>query len=103
MDADADENKVPNSIVALCAQNASVRDRNARLKYCPISPGTSAQACVDPSIARSAPSTRARTIHEITEGVTAIHASTRADRFISSRMSRHFLINGLDPPAPRLK
>src|SRR4051812_11400039 len=99
MDAAADENNVPNSMVALCAQNASVRLRNARRRYCPARPGTSAHACVDPSSARSAPRICERSAHEITEGVTTIQASPLAHAFSASRIAGHFLVDVLELPA----
>ena len=40
------------------AQELSVRDRNARRRYWPVKPGTSAQAWVEPSSARSRPITQ---------------------------------------------
>src|SRR6185436_9127388 len=72
------EKIVPNSIVADGAHAASDRLKNARRTYWPISPGTIANACVDPSTARSAPMSRDRTANDRTAGVTTIHAAARA-------------------------
>src|SRR6186997_2698563 len=96
MDADADENSVPNSIVALRAQKLSVWHRNARRKYWPIKPGTIAQNCVEPSMARSGPITSDRTCQEMRDGDTRTTATQWARSFSASRTPHHLRVDAFD-------
>src|SRR5215203_1401178 len=70
MRAAACENTVPNSIIAEGAQYARVFRRNARRRYWPARPGINANACVDPSSARSFPITADRRWNDATAGRT---------------------------------
>src|SRR4051812_46334762 len=89
MRASARENTAPNSITADSWQPASTRDRKARRTYWPSRPGTSDSICDEPSSARSAPTTIARTRYDTRFGATATIAAPRAIAFSRWRTSRH--------------
>jgi len=103
MVAEADEKIVPNSMVADRAHRGRARDRNARLRYCPDRPGRRAQACVDASSARSAPTMRLRTAQEQTDGVTSTQQIAWAIALSALRMGRDLFVNGFDTADSRLE
>src|SRR5438876_9035086 len=90
-------------MVADRAHRGSVRERNARLRYSPDSPGRSDHACVDASSARSAPTIRLRSAQEQTDGVTSSQQIACATALSALRMGRDLFIDRLDAPNPRLE
>src|SRR5262245_39527308 len=77
---------VPKLTVTLAEQWAIVRARKARRRYSPVRPGMSANIWVEPSRARSGPSTLLRMAYDNSAGRTRTSATPRAVAFRASRM-----------------